>query len=94
MLKNLIIPKYSDPRSLVIKVIIHEVTIPNTLVDLGVAINIMKNETKVKLSLNGLRPTLIVLQMVDRSLVKPEGVIENLILSIDSWNFPTDFMIL
>ncbi|XP_057853197.2 uncharacterized protein LOC131063406 [Cryptomeria japonica] len=73
---------------------IGKITIPNALVDSSAAINVMTNETKTKLSLEGLRPTPAVLQMVDRSLVKLEGVIEDVVLSIDSWDFPTDFMIL
>ncbi|XP_059068565.1 uncharacterized protein LOC131859061 [Cryptomeria japonica] len=94
MLDNLTIPKYADPGSPVIQVSIGKITIPNTLVDLGAVINVMTNETKTKLSLEGLRPTPTVLQMADRSLVKPVGVIEDVVLSIDSWNFSTDFMIL
>jgi hypothetical protein len=61
MLGNLTIPKYSDPRSLAIKVSIGKVTIPNTVVDLGTTINVMKNEKNAKLSLEGLRPTPTVL---------------------------------
>ncbi|XP_059070389.1 uncharacterized protein LOC131860053 [Cryptomeria japonica] len=91
MLGNLTIPKYVDPESPVIQLSIGKITIPNKLVDLGAAINVMTNETKTKLSLEGLRPTPIVLQMVDRSLVKLEGVIEDVVLSIDSWDFPTDY---
>ncbi|XP_059068671.1 uncharacterized protein LOC131859137 [Cryptomeria japonica] len=94
MLGSLAMPKYSDPGSLFIKVSIGKTTIPNTLVDLGATINVMTNETKEKLALKGLRPTPTVLQMADRSLVRLEGVIEDVVLSIDSWDYPTDFMIL
>ena len=68
---NISIPKYIDPGSLVIQVSIGTIVIPNALMDLGTAINVMKNETKIKLSLEGLRPTPTMLQMVDRSLVRP-----------------------
>lgn len=71
MLGNLSIPKYADPRSPMIKVCIGNIIIPNTLFDLGMVINVMTNETKEKLSLKGLRPPPIVLQMADQSLVKP-----------------------
>lgn len=57
MLRNITIPKYSGPRSPIIKVSIGKVSIPNTLVDLGATINVMKNETKERLSLEGIRPT-------------------------------------
>ncbi|XP_057872451.1 uncharacterized protein LOC131078697 [Cryptomeria japonica] len=84
MLDNLTIPKYADLGSIVIQVSIGKITIPNTLVDLGATINAMTNETKTKLSLEGPRPTPIVLQMADRSLVKPEGVIEDVVLAAES----------
>ena len=48
---------------------------PNILVDLGATINVITNEIETKLSLDGLRPTPIVLQMVDQYLLKLYGVI-------------------
>ena len=65
MLGNINIPKYADPGSPIIQVSIDRIVIPNTLVDLDVAIHVMTNETKIKLSLEGLRPTPTILQMVD-----------------------------
>lgn len=51
------------------------------------------NKNKI-IFLDGLRPTPMMLQMVDWSLVKLEWVIEHIVLSIDSWDYRTDFMIL
>jgi len=45
MLGKLIIPKYFDLGSLVVNVIINGQSIKNTLIDLGVAINIMTKDT-------------------------------------------------
>jgi hypothetical protein len=41
-----------------------------------------------------LRDTPTVLQLADRSIVKPEGMLEDIIISIDSWEYPTDFLVL
>ena len=37
-------------------------------------------------------PTL--LQLADRSIIKPDGVLEEISVSLDSWEYPVDFMIL
>jgi len=34
------------------------------------------------------------LQLADRSINKPDGVLEDILLSLDSWEYPIDFMIL
>jgi hypothetical protein len=66
----------------------------NTLVDLGATINVMTKETMEKLQFPGLRPTPTVLQLVDTSIVKPVGKMEDIVVSVDSWEYPTDFMAL
>lgn len=35
-----------------------------------------------------------ILELADRSTIKPEGVIEDLIISVESWNYPADFVVL
>jgi hypothetical protein len=94
MLGKIFMAKYMDPGSLVFKVNINITSIANTLVDLGAPINIMTKETMEKLQLSGLRPTPTVLQLAYRSIVKPEGMLEDIIVSVDSWEYPTDFMVL
>ena len=55
------------------------------LVDLGAAINIMTFETLQLLQLkNVIRETPTILELADLSTIKPEGVIENLIISTES----------
>lgn len=49
----------------------------------------------LKLNLQGsLRNITIVLQLAYRSKVAPKGVVEDLMVSIDSWEYPTDFLVL
>ena len=47
-----------------------------------------------KLSLGELIPTTITLQMADRSMVKPEGVLEDVLVTVGKFVFPMDFIIL
>jgi len=43
---------------------------------------------------NFIRETPTILELADRSTIKPEGVIEDLIISVESWNYQADFVVL
>eukprot|EP00253_Pinus_taeda_P030064 PITA_30064 len=95
MLGQVICLKYLDPGSLVVDVHINGTIIPQTLIDLGVAINVMTRDTMLKLNLqSSLRKTSTVLQLVDRSTVTPEGIVEDVLVSVDSWEYPAEFLVL
>ena len=47
-----------------------------------------------QLSLGELIPTTITLQMADRSMVKPEGVLEDVLVTVGKFVFPVDFIVL
>ena len=68
--------------------------IPNVLVDLGAAINVMTIETVRKIGLTNLRPTPTILDLAYRSTIKPEGILDDLVISVDSWEYPADFLVL
>jgi hypothetical protein len=40
------------------------------------------------------QPTPTVLELVDHSTIRPEGVINNLVILVDSWEYPVDFVVL
>jgi len=95
MLGQVICPKYLDPRSPVVDFHISGTMIPCILIDLGASINVMTKDTMLKLNLQGsLRKTMIVLQLANRSTVTPEGIMEDVMVSIDSWEYPADFLVL
>ena len=49
----------------------------------------------LKLNLQGsLRKTMTVLQLADRSIVTLKGILEDVMVSIDSWEYPADFLVL
>jgi hypothetical protein len=54
----------------------------------------MTKGTMEELKLFNLHHTPTVLQLADRSTIKPEGVLEDIIVSLDSWEYPMDFMVL
>ena len=47
-----------------------------------------------KLSLGELTPTTVTLQMADRTMAKPEGFIEDVLVKVGKFIFPVDFIIL
>lgn len=95
MLGQVICPKYLDPGSPVVDVHINGTIIPHTLIDLGAAINVMTRDTMLKLNLqSSLRKTSTLLQLADRSTVTPEGIVEDVLVSIDSWEYPADFLVI
>ena len=72
--------EYDDPGNPTVTVQIGSTQIPNILVYLGTTINFMTIETVRKLGLTNLRPTPTILELADRSTIKPEGILDDLII--------------
>ena len=64
------------------------------LCDLGASINLMPLFLFKKLGLGEVKPTTITLQIVDRSLTYPRGVIEDMLVKVNKFIFPADFVVL
>ncbi|XP_023765362.1 uncharacterized protein LOC111913880 [Lactuca sativa] len=64
------------------------------LCDLGVSINLMPLSIFQKLGLGEARQTTVSLQLADRSMVYPEGKMEDIIIKVDNLFIPADFIIL
>lgn len=86
--------KYDGLGNPVLTIQINHTDLPNTLVDLGVAINVMTIGTLSALELPNPRPTPTILELEDRSIIKPLGVVEDIIIVLDSWEYVVDFLVL
>ena len=86
--------KYIDTGNPTVTVCIGKIQISNVWVDLGTSINVMTIETLKQLRLSNLRPTPTILEMADRSTIKPEGVVDNVVVSVDSWEYLANFVVL
>ena len=73
---------------------INDFSVPSTLINLGATINVMTTETMKYLKLPNIRPTITGLELADRSKVVPKGILEDIIVSLDSWEYPVYFLIL
>lgn len=70
-------------------------SIPKTLIDLGVAINAMRKDTMLRLNLQSyLRHATTKWQLTNNSIVCPEAILEGIMVCIDLWEYPIDFIVL
>ena len=86
--------KIKDPGSFTIPCTIGELEFQKALCDSGSSINLMPYSITKKLSLGEITPTTVTLQMADRTLEKPEGIIEDVLVKVGNFVFPADFIIL
>jgi hypothetical protein len=94
MMGGVIVDKYYDPSKPVVNVHINGTLIRNTLIHIGTTINVMTHDTMETLEHICLRETPTILQLIGRSTMKLERILEYVLISIDSWEYPYEFMIL
>ena len=86
--------KYKDPGSPTISVNIGGNCIDKALLDLGASVNLMPYSVYKQLGLGELKPTNITLSLADRSVKIPKGVVEDVLVKIDKFYYPVDFVVL
>ncbi|KAI5324228.1 hypothetical protein L3X38_033301 [Prunus dulcis] len=87
-------PKKKDPGSFNISCTIGNSNFKSALIDLGASINLMPFSVFQRLGQGDLKPTSIILQLADRSITYPRGVIKDLIIKVDNLYLPADFVVL
>ncbi|XP_050889287.1 uncharacterized protein LOC127094505 [Lathyrus oleraceus] len=87
-------PKLKDPGSFSIPCVIGKFIIDKALCNLGATVSLMPLSTCEKLNLGELRPTKMSLQLADRSVKFPIGMLENVPVQIRQFYIPTDFVIM
>ncbi|XP_076906108.1 uncharacterized protein LOC143562078 [Bidens hawaiensis] len=91
---NRVPEKLSDPGVFTIPCTFGSDMMSQALADLGVSINLMPYSLFEKLELGELKPTRMSLSLADRSVKYPRGIIENLLVKVDKFVFPVDFVVL
>ncbi|KAK9057062.1 hypothetical protein SSX86_024429 [Deinandra increscens subsp. villosa] len=94
VLQNKLPKKMNDPGSFTIPCLIGSLSVSNALADLGASINLMPYSVFEKLDLGEPTPTRMSIQLADRSIKYPRGIVENMLVKIDKFVFPVDFVIL
>ena len=83
-----------DPGSFTIPCSIGKYEFKKALCDSGASINLMPLSVVKRLSLGELTPTSITLQMADRSMAQPEGVLEDVLVKVGKFVFLVDFVVM
>jgi hypothetical protein len=86
--------KYKDPGCPTITCMIGVSQIERALLDLGASVNLLPYSVYLQLGLGELKPTTMTLQLADRSVKVPWGIIEDVLIKVDKFYFPVDFIVL
>lgn len=87
-------PKLKDPGSFTIPCRVGDHLFERALLDLGASINLMPYTVYEELRLGELKPTSIVLQLADRSIKRPRGILEDVLVQVNEFILPADFVVL
>ena len=86
--------KYKDLGSPTISVNIGGTCIDKALLDLGASVNLLPYSVYKQLGLGELKPTNITLSLADRSVKIPKGIVEDVLVKVDKFYYPVDFVVL
>ena len=89
------LPEYlKDPGSFTIPCVIGEYNFSKALCDLGANINLISYLVAKRLNFGEIEPTALSLQMANRSLTYPKGIIKDVLVKVEKFIFPVDFIML
>ncbi|KAJ9128976.1 hypothetical protein P3X46_034262 [Hevea brasiliensis] len=94
ILQNKLPPKLKDPGSFSIPCHIGDISIDKALCDLGASVSLMPLSIYEKVKIGEMKPTTISLQLADRSIKFPIGIVENVPLKVGKFFIPVDFVVL
>ena len=94
ILQNKLPPKLKDPGKFTIPCTIGQTEFGKALIDSGASINLMPYSVFQKLGVGEVKPTHVTLQLADRSIKHPKGVLEDVLVKVENLYFPVDFVIL
>ncbi|XP_017970434.1 PREDICTED: uncharacterized protein LOC108660685 [Theobroma cacao] len=94
IIQNKLPPKLKDTSNFTIPYIIGDLFFAKVLSDIGANINLMPLSICSKLGLAEIKPTIITLQLADRTLTYPRGIVEDMLVKVDKFIFLADFVVL
>ena len=83
-----------DPGSFTIPCLIGSLDVNNALADLGASINVIPYKMFKQLGLGKPKQTRMSIQLADKTIRFPRGIIEDVLVKIDKFIFPVDFIVL
>ncbi|XP_070014767.1 uncharacterized protein [Nicotiana sylvestris] len=89
-----VVEKLSDPGSFTIPCTLDNFSFAKALCDLGASINIMPLAIYKRLEIGRARPTSMLLQLAGRTVKRPSGILDDVLVQVGKFVFPADFVIL
>ncbi|KHN23591.1 hypothetical protein glysoja_037639, partial [Glycine soja] len=86
--------KFKDPESVTIPCTIGKEAVDKALIGLGASINLMPLSMCKRIGNLKINPTKMTLQLSDRSITRPYGVVEDVLVKVHHFTFPVDFVIM
>ena len=86
--------KYKYPGSPTISVNIGGTHVERALLDLGASVNLLPYSVYKQLGLGEFKPTTITLSLADISVKIPKGIVEDVLVKVDKFYYPVDFVVL
>ena len=91
--KSLLV-KMQDPSNFTIPCAIGNSEMGKALYDSRASINLMPLSVVKRLSLREFTPTSMTLQIADRTLAQPKGILEDVLIKVGKFIFPVDFVVI
>ncbi|XP_071713164.1 uncharacterized protein [Rutidosis leptorrhynchoides] len=86
--------KLGDTRRFTFSCSIYQSGTIHALADLGASINLMPYSLFKRLELGDLLPTKVTIQLTDHTIRYPKGIDENILVKVDRFMYPTDFVVI
>ncbi|XP_042030022.1 uncharacterized protein LOC121776928 [Salvia splendens] len=86
--------KKTDPGMFTLPISIGDIQVEHAMCDLGASINVLPYAIYKKLGEAKLVDTDIMIQLADTSCIHPEGILEDVIVKVNDFLYPTDFFVI
>ncbi|GKD95868.1 reverse transcriptase domain-containing protein, partial [Tanacetum coccineum] len=90
---NKVPEKLEDPKKFLISCALQELDRTNALADSGASINLLTHSIYKPLGLGALKPTRMTLDLANRSVTHPMGIVEDVVVRVDGFTFLADFVV-
>ncbi|GKF75805.1 DNA/RNA polymerases superfamily protein, partial [Tanacetum coccineum] len=94
ILKDALPLKEKDPGSFTLPCSINNMCFDKALADLGASVSVMPYSTFTNLGLGKLAPTKLIIELADKTMKRPKGIAENVLVGINKFVFLVDFIVL
>ncbi|XP_023767926.1 uncharacterized protein LOC111916489 [Lactuca sativa] len=94
VLQKWLLKKCKDPGVFMVPCKMGNLFVPRVMLDLGASINVLPYTSYKTMVIGPLAEIIVIIQLADRSLAHPKGVLEDVLGQVNELVFPADFYVL